>query len=92
MQVYENGPIRRGASLCIRLKSGFIHETGKEPRIMATGNFALPRCPFEGKTFVSERRNHATLWLIDGVRSISSAEVFDTSALSCGLSLIMSLV
>jgi hypothetical protein len=47
---------------------------------------------FGRKTFVPESRNHAGLWLIDGVRSTSSAEVFDTSVLSWGLSLTMSLV
>ena len=49
-------------------------------------------CRFGRKTIVSERINHARPWLIDGVRSTSSAEVLETSALSCGLSLIMSLV
>jgi hypothetical protein len=47
---------------------------------------------FGRKTLVPERRNHAGLWLIDGVRSTSSAEVFDTSVLSWGLSLTMSFV
>jgi hypothetical protein len=49
-------------------------------------------CRFGRKPIVTERINHARHWLIDGVRSTSSAEVLETSALSCGLSLIMSLV
>jgi hypothetical protein len=44
------------------------------------------------KVSIPEPRDHARPWLIDGVRSTSSAEVFETSAVSCGLSLIKSSV
>ena len=44
---------------------------------------------FDRNTFLSKSINHARLWLIGGVRSTYSAEVFETFALSFGLSLVI---